>query len=52
MAAMAVHGNPYNGHTLSRTLAQVECIAKKPEKAFVYSGYWGLYRQFFLSLPL
>lgn len=41
VAAMAVHGNPYDGHTLSRTLGQVERIARKPEKAFVDRGYRG-----------
>ena len=41
VAAMAVHGNPYDGHTLSRTLYQVERIARKPEKVFVDRGYRG-----------
>ena len=41
VGAMAVHGNPYDGHTLSETLEQVERIAKKPEHAFVDMGYRG-----------
>jgi len=41
VGAMAVHGNPYDGHTLSETLKQVERIAKKPEHAFVDMGYRG-----------
>ena len=38
---MAVHGAPYDGHTLSDALAQVERIGKKPEHAFVDMGYRG-----------
>ena len=30
LGALAVHGNPYDGHTLSSSLAQVERIAKPP----------------------
>lgn len=41
VGAMAVHGNPYDGHTLSKTLKQVERIAKKPEQVFVDMGYRG-----------
>ncbi len=41
LGAMAVHDNPYDGHTLSDALAQVERIAKKPEHAFVDMGYRG-----------
>jgi IS5 family transposase len=41
VGAMAVHDNPYDGHTLSEALAQVERIAKKPEHAFVDMGYRG-----------
>ena len=41
LGAMAVHGNPYDGHTLSRALSQVERIAKQPEHAFVDRGYRG-----------
>jgi hypothetical protein len=41
LSAMAKHGNPYDGHTLSDTLQQVERITKKPEHAFVDMGYRG-----------
>jgi IS5 family transposase len=41
VGAMAVHGSPYDGHTLSDALAQVERIGKKPEHAFVDMGYRG-----------
>jgi transposase, IS5 family len=41
LGAMAVHDNPYDGHTLSDALAQVERIAKQPEHAFVDMGYRG-----------
>jgi len=37
----ALHGNPYDGHTLDETLQQVERIAGKPEHAFVDMGYRG-----------
>jgi len=39
--AMAVHGNPYDGHTLAGALSQVERIAKRPDYAFVDRGYRG-----------
>lgn len=38
---MAFHGNPYDGHTLSDALTQIERITKKPEHAFVDMGYRG-----------
>ena len=41
VGALAVHGNPYDGHTLSKTLNQVERIAKRPNRAFVDRGYRG-----------
>jgi len=41
VGAMAVHGNPYDGHTLAGSLSQVERIAKQPEHAFVDRGYRG-----------
>ena len=41
VGALAIHGNPYDGHTLSKTLAQVERIAQKPNRAFVDRGYRG-----------
>jgi transposase, IS5 family len=41
LGAMAVHGNPYDGHTLSDTLHQVERLGKRPEHAFVDMGYRG-----------
>jgi len=41
VGALAIHGNPYDGHTLTDTLAQVERIARSPEHAFVDRGYRG-----------
>jgi len=41
VGAMAVHGNPYDGHTLADTLDQVKRIAKEPLHAFVDRGYRG-----------
>ena len=41
LGAMAVHNNPYDGHTLSDALQQVERIAKRPEHVFVDMGYRG-----------
>ena len=41
VGALAIHGNPYDGHTLTDTLAQVERIARSPEHAFVDMGYRG-----------
>ena len=41
VGAMAVHGNPYDGHTLSPALQQVERISRRPEHAFVDMGYRG-----------
>jgi len=41
VGAMAVHGNPYDGHTLSDTLKQINRIAGKPEHVFVDMGYRG-----------
>ena len=41
VSAMALDGNPYDGHTLSDALAQVERIAEKPQYAFVDMGYRG-----------
>jgi IS5 family transposase len=41
LGAMALHGNPYDGHTLSDALAQVERIARPPDHAFVDMGYRG-----------
>jgi hypothetical protein len=38
----AMPGNPYDGHTLAATLAQVERLAARtPEQAFVDQGYRG-----------
>jgi IS5 family transposase len=39
VGAMAVHGNPYDGHTLTKALNQVEKIAVRPEHAFLDRGY-------------
>jgi IS5 family transposase len=41
VGAKAVHGNPYDGHTLKDALKQIERIAKSPEHAFVDRGYRG-----------
>ncbi|ACL03018.1 transposase IS4 family protein [Desulfatibacillum aliphaticivorans] len=41
VGAMALHGNPYDGHTLKGALAQVERIARQPQHAFVDMGYRG-----------
>ena len=41
LRAMALHHNPYDGHTLGDALAQVERIATKPEHVFVDMGYRG-----------
>ena len=39
--AMALDGNPYDGHTLTDALEQVERIARRPEHVFVDMGYRG-----------
>jgi IS5 family transposase len=42
VGAMAVHGNPYDGHTLKDALEQVQRVAgENPEHAFVDMGYGG-----------
>jgi len=41
VGAKAIHGNPYDGHTLKDALKQVERIARRPEHAFVDRGYRG-----------
>jgi IS5 family transposase len=41
VGAKAVHGNPYDGHTLKDALGQVERLAQKPEHVFVDLGYRG-----------
>jgi transposase, IS5 family len=41
VGAMAVHGNPYDGHTLADALSQVNRIAKEPLQVFVDRGYRG-----------
>lgn len=41
VGAMAVHGNPYDGHTLKDALAQVKRVEACPEHAFVDMGYRG-----------
>jgi IS5 family transposase len=41
VGAMAVHGNPYDGHTLKNALDQVKRISASPEHAFVDMGYRG-----------
>jgi IS5 family transposase len=41
VGAKAIHGNPYDGHTLGEALGQVDRIAQCPEHAFVDMGYRG-----------
>ncbi len=41
VGARAVHGNPYDGHTLKDALQQVERIVRPPEHVFVDMGYRG-----------
>jgi len=41
VGAMAMEGNPYDGHTLAATLGQVERLARAPKQAFVDRGYRG-----------
>jgi len=41
VGAKALHGNPYDGHTLKAALEQVERITTTPEHAFVDMGYRG-----------
>jgi len=41
LGAMALHGNPYDGHSLTEALSQVERLSRKPEHVFVDMGYRG-----------
>jgi IS5 family transposase len=42
VAARAVHGNPYDGHTLADTLEQIERIAlRAPQQVFADRGFRG-----------
>ncbi len=41
VGAKALHGNPYDGHTLKDAIKQVERIARRPEHVFVDMGYRG-----------
>lgn len=41
VGAMALHGNPYDGHTLGKALEQVARIARQPDHVFVDMGYRG-----------
>ena len=41
VGAKALHGNPYDGHTLKEVLEQVERIGGEPEHVFVDMGYRG-----------
>jgi IS5 family transposase len=41
VGARAIHGNPYDGHTLTEALSQVERIAGPPHHVFVDMGYRG-----------
>ena len=41
IGAKAYHGNPYDGHTLKKSMQQVERISGAPEHVFVDMGYRG-----------
>ena len=41
VGARAIHGNPYDGHTVTEALSQVERIAGSPEHVFVDMGFCG-----------
>lgn len=41
VGAKAIHGDPYDGHTLKKALKHVERIARRPEHVFVDMGYRG-----------
>jgi len=41
LGALALDGNPYDGHTLADALKQVERIGQAPEHVFVDMGYRG-----------
>jgi IS5 family transposase len=41
VGAKAIHGNPYDGHTLTEALSQVERIAGEVQHVFVDMGYRG-----------
>ena len=41
LGAMAVHGNPYDGHTLKKAIKQVARIIQEPQHVFVDMGYRG-----------
>lgn len=41
VGALALTGNPYDGHTLKTTIEQVEKLSQTPEHVFVDRGYRG-----------
>jgi transposase, IS5 family len=41
VGAKAIHGNPYDGHTLPEALEQVKRIVQLPQQVFVDMGYRG-----------
>ncbi len=41
LGAKALHGNPYDAHTLIDAIQQVERIARRPDHVFVDMGYRG-----------
>lgn len=41
VGALAFHGNPYDGHTLSETIDQVTRLSITPEHVYVDQGYRG-----------
>lgn len=41
VGARAIHGNPYDGHTLREALSQIKRITRPPDHVFVDMGYRG-----------
>lgn len=41
VGALAFHGNPYDGHTLNKTIEQVAKLSVNPDHIFVDRGYRG-----------
>lgn len=41
VGALAFSGNPYDGHTLEKTISQVSRLARAPQDVFVDRGYRG-----------
>jgi len=41
VGALAFHGNPYDGHTLSESIDQVTRVSRNPEHVYLDQGYRG-----------